>query len=188
MKNKFLTFLDPYLSYIDNGDFYRKSFSWLYTFFAVVNLISPFYFYYKLDINIFELESEFILKFIFLWLIFLLLSWFSFMIWWNRKLKLEKIIKKEDDFFAIPFFSHFIQTFGEWIGTWIGILGFFMPIILQENAGFLYRTLNLDFLETSNIFGALLMLIYGFLIIIISRFISEYYRALCSIANNTKKN
>ena len=110
------------------------------------------------------------------------------MIWWNRKSKLETIINENDDFFVIPIFSHFIQTLGEWIGTWIGIVGFFVPIILQEKVAFLYRGLDIEFLETSSQFGILLMPIYGFIIIVFSRFIAEFYRVLCSIANNTKKN
>jgi hypothetical protein len=188
MKNKFLTFLNPYLSYIDNGNFYRKSFSWLYVFIAMINLITPFYFYYKLNINIYEFNSEDIVIFILLWSIFFLVSWFSFLIWWNRKSKLETIINENDDFFVIPILSHFIQTLGEWLGTWIGIVGFFMPIILQEKVAGVYRGLNIEFLETSSQFGILLMPIYGFIIIVFSRFIAEFYRVLCSIANNTKKN
>ena len=188
MKNKFLTFLNPYLSYIDNGNFYRKSFIWLYVLIAIMNLITPFYFYFKLDINIFDLESEFVITFILLWSIFFLVSWFSFLIWWNRKSKLETIINENDDFFVIPILSHFIQTLGEWIGTWIGIVGFFVPIILHEKVAYLYRALDIEFLETSSQFGILLMPIYGFIIIVFSRFIAEFYRVLCSIANNTKKN
>jgi hypothetical protein len=41
MKSKFFTFIQPYLSYIDSGDFFRKPFGWLYMIFAVGNLLTP---------------------------------------------------------------------------------------------------------------------------------------------------
>lgn len=47
MKNKFFTFSKPYLSVIDKGIFFRKPFSWLYIFFAVLSLLAPIYLIYS---------------------------------------------------------------------------------------------------------------------------------------------
>jgi len=47
MENKFITFIGPYLSVIDNGRFFRKPFSWLCILFAVLSLLIPFYVIYS---------------------------------------------------------------------------------------------------------------------------------------------
>jgi predicted ferric reductase len=47
MENVFLTFIKPYLSVIDNGTFFRKPFSWLYVFFAIISLLAPIYLIYN---------------------------------------------------------------------------------------------------------------------------------------------
>lgn len=47
MKNKFFTFIKPYLSVIDNGKFFRKPFSWLYVIIAIVSLLAPAYLIYN---------------------------------------------------------------------------------------------------------------------------------------------
>jgi hypothetical protein len=86
-------------------------------------------------------------------------------------------------------FAHFIQTFGEWIGTWIGIVGFFVALlaILGSDAVYLTAAIGVPFIQ-SGIASIILIPIYGFLIVVGSRFLAEMCRALASIANNTKKN
>jgi hypothetical protein len=130
-------------------------------------------------------------------LIFLLLwagvgfaSWVSFQLWWDRKSKLELTSTEGDDFVATPVFSHLIQTFGEWIGTWIGIVGFLSALIttvfLGEDGRYLLNAIGLDFLSAGFIY-IIGMPFIGFMIIVFSRFLAEQFRALSSIANNTKK-
>ena len=38
MDNKFFTFIKPYLSYIDSGQFFRQPFSWLYMVMAIITM------------------------------------------------------------------------------------------------------------------------------------------------------
>ncbi|MFZ4724747.1 MAG: hypothetical protein ACOYMD_04810 [Paludibacter sp.] len=47
MKDKFKSFVKPYLSILDNGVFFRKPFSWLYILIAVLSLIAPVYLMYS---------------------------------------------------------------------------------------------------------------------------------------------
>jgi hypothetical protein len=91
-------------------------------------------------------------------------------------------------------FAHFIQTFGEWIGTWIGIVGFFVALLAILGSDAVYLTaailtaaIGVPFIQ-SGIASIILIPIYGFLIVVGSRFLAEMCRALASIANNTKKN
>ncbi len=191
MENKFFTLIRPMLSYIDKGDFFRKPFSWLYTIIAVLNLIIPFYILYTaIDGNIFKTPVKFIIVFILIWFVIAFVSWLSFQLWWDRKNKVSKTTEEGEEFIATPVFSHLIQTFGEWFGMWIGIVGFafalIATIIIGSEGAYLARTLGLGFLETGAI-NIILMPIYGFLTIVFFRFIAEIFRALTSIANTAKK-
>lgn len=192
MDNKFFTFIKPYLSFIDKGDFFRKPFSWLYIAFAVLNLILPFYILYTaIDNNIFDTPAKFIIVFILVWIVIAFASWVCFQLWWDRKNKVTETSVENSEFVATPVFAHFIQTFGEWIGTWIGIVGFFVAllatIILGSDAVYLTAAIGVPFIQLG-IASIILMPIYGFLIVVGSRFLAEMCRALASIANNTKKN
>ena len=192
MDNKFLTFIKPYLSFIDNGHLYRKPFSWLYAILAIINLILPLYvFYMAIDNEIFYRPAKFIIVFLLVWIIMAFASWVSFQLWWDRKSKIIDTSIEGDEFVATPVFSHLIQTIGEWLGTWIGIVGFgtalLTTIILGDEGYYLSRQIGFSFLETGWLF-IILMPIYGFLIIVTTRFLAEQLRALASIANNTKKN
>ncbi len=192
MDNKFFTFIKPYLSFIDKGHLYRKPFSWLYVLLAILNLLLPIFILYQaIDNNIFEAPTKFVIAFLLVWIILAFAGWLSFQLWWDRKSKVIATSLEGDEFVATPVFSHFIQTLGEWIGTWIGIVGFSVAllttIILGDEGYYFGRSVGLPFLETGFI-AVILMPIYGFLIIVVSRFLAEQFRALSSIANNTRKN
>jgi hypothetical protein len=191
MENKFLTFIRPYLSFIDNGHFFRKPFSWLYTLLAIVNLLIPIYVFYKAsDTGIFDSPAKFVIVFLLLWVIVAFAGWVGFQLWWDRKSKIDMSSTAGDEFIATPALSHFIQTLGEWIGTWIGLVGFgfalLTTIILGEDGYYLGGNLGIPYLETGWK-AVITMPIIGFLIIVFSRFLSEQIRALSSIANNTRK-
>ena len=191
MESKFLTFIRPYLSYIDDGHFFRKPFSWLYSLLAVVNLLLPLYVFYQASQNrIFDMSAKFVIVFLLLWVIVAFTGWVSFQLWWDRRSKINMSSTAGDEFVAIPVFSHFIQTLGEWFGTYIGLVGFgfalLATIILGDEGRYLGLILGIPYLNTGWM-AVITMPIIGFLIIVVSRFLSEQIRALASIANNTKK-
>ena len=191
MDKVFFDFIKPYLTYIDEGKIYREPFNWLYTILAILNLIFPLYvFYLAIDNNIFDVGAKFIIVFLLLWLFIAFAGWVSFQIWWDRKEKVAGISSDKDDFVATPVFSHFIQTSGEWVGTWIAIVGFgtalLTTIFLGDEARFFTQATGLGFMGTGFL-SIILMPVYGFLVIIATRFLSEIFRAIAAIANNTKK-
>jgi hypothetical protein len=194
MENKFFTFINPYLSFIDKGHFFKKPFQWLYIIIAVANLLLPFYILnLAIKNKIFDAQFKFTIAFILLWIIIAFASWISFQLWWDRKSKINQTFDENADFVATPVFSHFIQTLGEWLGTWIGIVGFCSAILgtiilgdSGSNLGYQYGIPMGKFFG-SGISYILLMPIYGFLIIVWSRFLAEIFRALPAIANNTRK-
>lgn len=192
MDNKFFTFIKPYLSFIDNGHLYRRPFSWLYTILAIINLIWPLYvFYMAVDNGVFGSPAKFIIVFLLVWIIIAFAGWVSFQLWWDRKSKIIDTSAEGDEFVATPVTSHLIQTIGEWLGTWIGIVGFgsalLTTIILGDEGYYLFRQLGLGFMQTGFLY-IILMPIYSFLIIVATRFLAEQFRALAAIANNTRKN
>ncbi len=191
MENKFFTFLTPYLTTIDNGKFFRKPFAWLYAGIAILNLLIPIFVLVRaIDNEIFGYNGKTSFAFILIWFAVTFVSWLGFQIWWNRKNKIESISSMGDNFLAIPVFSHFIQTLGEWLGIWIGVLGFlfalFSTIILGDRGYNLSRGLELDFLQ-SGALAIVIMPILGYLIVVVTRFLAEQFRSLAAIANNTKK-
>lgn len=192
MENKFLTFIRPYLSFIDNGHIFHKPFSWLYTILAIVNLLIPIYVFYQASVNeIFDYYAEFVIVFLLLWVIVAFASWVGFQLWWDRKSKIDMSSTAGDEFIATPALSHFIQTLGEWIGTWIGLVGFgfaLLTTIILGEEGYYFgeRFFGIPYLNTGWM-AVLTKPIVGFLIIVFSRFLAEQIKALSAIANNTKK-
>ncbi|TVR41990.1 MAG: hypothetical protein EA394_04770 [Bacteroidia bacterium] len=191
MDNVFFNFIKPVLAFIDKGDFFRKPFGWLYTIIAVINLIIPIaVLVAAIDNNVFRMPGKFVFVFILIFLVVAFVSWLSFQIWWDRRDKVTITSKEGEEFIATPVFSHLIQTFGEWLGAWIGILGFsfalFSTIFLGEEARLLSGQIGLPFLETGILF-IILMPIYGFLTVVFFRFLAEIFRALTSLANTAKR-
>lgn len=191
MENKYFTFIKPYLSYIDSGHLFRKPFSWLYALMAIINILAPiFFFIFAVDNGIFRSQAKFIIVFLLIWMIIAIASWISSLLWWDRKSKVFSTSSESDEFFATPVFSHFIQTIGEWIGTWIGIVGFSFALIttvfLGDEGYLISMQLGLGFMKSGFVF-IILMPIFGFLIIVVTRFVAEQFRALSTIANNTRK-
>ncbi|HMB01198.1 MAG TPA: hypothetical protein VKS21_09450 [Spirochaetota bacterium] len=191
MNNKFFSTFTPVLNTIDNGSFFKNPFKWLYIIFAVLNLLLPlFVLYTAIDNNVFQAPARFSIAFILIWLVMAAAGWISFQIWWNRKDKVMEASRENAAFIATPVFAHLIQTGGEWLGTWLAIVGslssLFLTLILGSNARQLVYAMGLDILNTGPLF-IVLWPILGYILIILSRFISEQARALTTIANNTAR-
>lgn len=195
MENKFLTFISPYLSYIDKGHLFRKPFSWLYAIFAIINLLLPLNILLDqlIDHRIFDAEFKITITVLLAWAIIAFAGWLSFQLWWDRKTKITFSSDDNAEFVATPAFSHLIQTLGEWLGTWVGIVGFgfalLTTIILGEQGHYLSYQFGIPIIGQylgSGWTYVFLMPIYGFLIIVLTRFLAEQIKALSAIANNTK--
>jgi len=191
---KLLNFINPYLSFIDSGKLYRKPFSWLYVLCAGINVIIPFYVLIKvIDSGIFKhAEGKYIVAFLLVWLVLCVACWVGFQIWWNRKDKVLQTSDEGSEFPVTPVISHLFQTFGEWLGTYIAILGFgislFGSIMLGSDAHYLAYSMDLPIGSgLIGIGGIVLFPFLGFAIIVVFRYFAELCRCLASIANNTKK-
>jgi len=181
----FFTFSKPYLEFIDK----EKIFSLVYIVMAVINLVIPFIILYLvIDSGFFSFGAKYVFAFIFTWIVIVFAFWIGFQLWWNRRKKITNLASSE--FIATPIFSDILQTFGEWMGTIIGIIGacggLIATIFLGSDARYLFSAIGLGFFRS----GALTIIlgpVTGFFIIIIFRFLAEQLRILAALANNTKE-
>jgi hypothetical protein len=189
MNKRVLSFIEPFLSYIDSGKLFRRPFGHLYLALAVFNAVLPFYLLYvAIDNRVFSAGAKYVFAFLLIWLVIVAACWVGVQIWWNRKDRVQVTSQEGSEFPATPVIAHFIQTLGEWLGALTAIIGFgfslFATIFLGEEARMLGAMLNLPL--NSGLWGLVLYPVYGFLIIVVARFIAEQCRALAVIANNTR--
>lgn len=121
----------------------------------------------------------------------------NFQIFWDRKSKIILTSKNNDEFTAIPVIAHYIQTLGESIGTYVGIMGTFtilIAIVFKVCFGtygldrlFITGLENLSNNLSAGILYLFLPIIAGFITVVLFRVISEGIKAIVVIANNTKK-
>lgn len=187
MENKFFTFVKPYLNYIDSGKLYKQPFRILYQVIAILMLLVPFVVLYQLiDTGLFKFGTGgMICGALLIWLIIAAAGWLSFQLWWNRAAQLKMTSVEGDDFVATPVLSNLLQTFGEWLGSYIAIVGFLATLL-----ALIFMGGNLSVIPGWGGYGALgliLFPIYGFVIIVVFRWMAEMMRALVAIANNTRK-
>ncbi|MEM5948616.1 hypothetical protein WKV44_08680 [Spirochaetia bacterium 38H-sp] len=189
--DKFFNFIKPYLDFIDSGKLYREPFSWIYIVISVLNLVLPLYMLISSVINgVFAAGFNFAIAFLLVWIVIAFTGWLGFQLWWNRSKRVIAISEEGADFVATPVFAHFIQTFGEWAGTCLAIVGFFATVIFNiffgKDAFWFASMIGLGAFQGGWI-NLVFLPILGFFIIIFSRFIAESARALAAIANNTRK-
>jgi MFS family permease len=179
-------FSKPYLDFIDK----EKIFSIVYYVMAVLNLLLPIGVIIKVVTSgVFSImPGKFIVAFIFSWIVVAFACWIGFQLWWDRRKKVETLVASE--FVATHSFSEIFQTFGEWLGTFIGIIGagvgLIATVILGKAGSELFELIGLEFLSM----GALVIVIgpiIGFFIIVVSRFLAEQLKIFAALANNTKE-
>ena len=184
-ESSFFTFAKPYLDFIAKG----KIFSFVYLVMAIINIVLPFVvIYMTINSGLFNAGAKYVFAIILTWLVIFFACWIGFQLWWNRRKTILNI--GQTQFFATVIFSEILQTFGEWIGTLIGIIGagagLLGSIFLGNDINYLLRSLGLGFMS----FGIGVVVIgpvIGFFIIILFRFIAEQLRMFASLVNNTKE-
>ncbi|MDR2185197.1 MAG: hypothetical protein LBO80_05950 [Treponema sp.] len=182
---RFFTFAKPYLDFIGRG----KMFNLVYVIMMAVNVLLPFVVIFKAAAeDFFEYGARFTAAFMLSWLVIVFACWIGFQLWWDRRLRAAHAASAE--LIVTPLVSEIFQTFGEWIGTLIGILGAGVGLIavitIGDDASYLFGAIGLGFMGS----GALVIItgpVTGFFIIILSRFLAEQLRLLAALVNNTKE-
>ena len=196
-ENKFFSFINPFLQYIDNGNFFKNPIIAVYAVFAFLFLLIPFSVLIKSGaFNSDYLTGKDFFALILMWLFIAFNSWVCFQILWNRRKELKNKINESDDYMATPIIAHLIKTLGEVIGTTTVIVGVGMSLILaifyDGYSNSIYSVVREIPFFNRRIFGnqflnILIFPLYGYIIIIFFKFLSETISVLTSIANNTKK-
>jgi uncharacterized membrane protein len=190
---KFIDSLKSFLQYVDDGKFFRNPMKWLYGIIAIINIAAPIYLIVKaIDSGMFGyLGGWDIVVFIIAWL--LLLAGFCLLgiFWWLRKDQISSQSEAIAEFPATPVFAHFVRTFGEWLGLLTGGVMFVVVLVMFILSGFkdggsvsLFSSL-LPF--GSGIVSIIMMPVFGFIMILFFRFLSERIKVLVAIERNTKK-
>jgi hypothetical protein len=156
---------------------------------AVISLIIPFVILYKvIDSGFFSYGAKYVFAFILTWLVIVFACWIGFQLWWDRRKKVTTV--ETSEFIATYSFSEILQTFGEWLGTLIGIVGagggLLASIFIGDDINSLLSLIGLSFMQ----FGPLIVIIgpiVGFFIILFSRFFAEQVRIFVALATNTKE-
>lgn len=101
--NKFFSFFDPVLKYIDTGKFFREPFRWLYAILAILNLLTPIVLLVMaINNDLFQYGGgRMIAAFILVWLVIAFVSWLGFQIWWNRREKVYAAATAHDGYGSI---------------------------------------------------------------------------------------
>jgi hypothetical protein len=190
MNSRYVRFYKPFLEYIDSGKFFRTPFGWLYAVLAGFNLLVPLVILYiAIDSRLFSAGGAFFFAFLILWVVIIAASWLGCQIWWNRRQVLVAQTAPDSDFVATPVFAHFVQTAGEWFGSWIAIVGAGVGLVsgIFLRDGGVGQMLPIQFLSGGGFASIIVMPIVGFLAIVASRVAAEVIRALVAIAINTKQ-
>ncbi len=186
--NLFLS-VNGYLRSIDEGGFFVKVFQWTYLVFAVLNIFFPLYLLYAIiDNNIMDAGGSTALLIVVVWITTAVAGWFSAQIWWDRRAQIGFDSTESKGFHVSNLFSNFIQTLGEWVGTFFTVIGFVVALLVNlfEDDMRILRY-QFDFLPLqTGIFSLVIIPIYGFLMMVSCRFVAEQIRALFMIANNTR--
>ncbi len=192
---KFIDSLKSFLTYVDDGKFFRNPMKWLYGIFAFLNIAAPIYL-------IIEVLSSGALKgmggwdifvFIVAWAILLVGFCLLGIFWWLRKDQLSSQLEAIAEFPATPVFAHFVRTFGEWLGLLGGGVMFIVVLVIFVLSGFQSGSSAslfgeyMPFGSGGSIAGIIMLPIGGFITILFSRFLSEMIKVRVAIERNTKR-
>ena len=179
----FTGFARPYFALIDGGALFRKPFRILYMVLAALNLLSI--------LGVLAVMFKGGVAGILIGLFGIFGLWIGFQLWWDRKDRINQFVSPGSEFVALPVFSHFFQTCGEWFGTLMAIVGTGASLVmalLGRSGGHGRSPLDLFTAMAGDapLVGLIASPLLGFLIIILTRTIAEQIRALVAVANNTK--
>jgi len=180
--NPFFGFSRPYLNFIGKG----AIFGFVYLIMAVVSLLLPFFVIYLVVDSGFlgEVGGRAVIAFIFSWLVIAFACWIGFQLWWNRRKQVAEVA--ESEFVAIPICAGILRTFGEWLGTLIGVAGFGVGLIASIVLGNYMRMLEGYF----GIPGGPAIIftgpVTGFFLLVFFRLLAELLKVAAALANNAK--
>jgi hypothetical protein len=188
--NFFLHFSKPFTDAIDNGPFFQKPISWIYTLSGFLCLLLPLVTAIQaISDNFFDAPSDFVVMGIVFWVIYAIVCLILFQILIDRRDKLLKLDGSKG-FLATTIMANIISTAGECYGVTIAIMGFSISLFSLFVDEFTHITREFsEFVPFGEIglLGLLLFPIIGYIVVISFRFASELIMGIAQIARNTAK-
>jgi hypothetical protein len=126
-ENKFVTFVKPYLEFVDSPRLFTKPYGWLFNLFALFSLLFPFSVLYELiNVEFFQRaldaeKSKLIVAAILSLIVIFIASWIVFQIWLNRKKVI--VTDRVTSGIVVDALGHLVYTAFEAAATWLGIVG-----------------------------------------------------------------
>lgn len=198
--------LGKLLSWIDNGKFFILPMKGIYYLLSVLPflwlIVLPYLYYQAFDSGMLTYANAWtkivgVLFMIVFYVFVLAVCIFNFYFWFHRCKKIDHVVKVGDQIVAIPLFSHFVQSLGEMYGLSVAVVTPVLIIIL-----YLFGVLTgVDALGATGgdnylliiLLGLLFVIIYsvvsiivGFLIVLITHFLSEIIKLPAQIANDVR--
>ena len=187
--NPFFCWAKPYFDFIGRG----KIYSLVYVIMAFLNLLLPMAVIFAvIETGFFQnTGTKVVVAFMLSWFVITFASWIGFQLWWSRKSAVRRF--ENADFIATPVISEILQTTGEWLGTFFGIIGIgvgiIVTVLLWDLSRYSAEFGFYGFIPVFN-FGPAMIAggpAIGFFIVIFFRFIAEQIRIISSIANSTRE-
>lgn len=122
-----------------------------------------------------------------IWLISIVAGFLSFLFWWKRSNDIKAISMGKNQFVATSALSHFLRTLGEWIGSYVAIVGFLIIFVSWVVLGDDLDNMTTKFGFHATASNMIAYPILGFLTVLVFRWISEMLQALVVIADNIKE-
>ncbi|MCL2443344.1 MAG: hypothetical protein FWD13_07760 [Treponema sp.] len=171
----FFKFAKPYLDFIGKG----TMFTIVYIIGAGASILMPIIAIVAAAVSgIFTAGAQAVIWFIFTWFFIAFAGWIGFQLWWDRKSQVTEV--RDSEFVATPIIADIVRTFGEWLGTFMAIVGF--------GAGLFGLIIYFDLLSELPGGPALIIVgpIAGFFTILFFRLAAESLKIFVNIANSVR--
>lgn len=194
------------LNLIDNGELLKTPIKWLYIVNGILPFIMPLavFIAFLAAANFREVFGSIMSSMLFMVILFictLICAYLSYIFWKKRREQFSQIISGGNKFIAIPIWAHVIRSISEWCGLYFSaifgtsaVAAYLCTIFTGFHA--LRNVDALDVLPNSFVtficslialaFVLFIIAIFGYLTILIGRFISERILIKAQIANDVR--
>ncbi|MGM9859356.1 MAG: hypothetical protein ACI31C_01235 [Muribaculaceae bacterium] len=170
--------LEQLLKYFDSGNVFFKPFKWLYW---IISVLVPIFCIAGITETLDKfkyLNGAGIFFGILIILVILAIAFFGFLYWFRRADDVEASVDTKARFVALPPVSHFIRTLGEFAG----IVGASAGTLI---ALFTNLEMTIEGYGRGEMWVAVIAIpIFSYVVIVLTRFLSEMINATTSIAND----
>ena len=174
---------DSIIDILNNGSVIQRPIYYLYIGFAILSFLAPFYLaFVGLSNGLFDAPFRVVFGVFLGWIVFVITSFATALLWWGRKDEVLQFDNAPSSFPATHHFAHFIQVGGEAVAIICLLSGSLISVFFWLFAGEYNDFYDVGILGWK---GVLVSVVLGIVFLLISRFLSEQFKALATIAKHT---